>query len=49
MVSLCQIASEIAVFCRRWGRIAVSDSKSKFGTVRVYCSFGWCMVHDKAW
>jgi hypothetical protein len=25
----------------RWGRIHVSQTKEKFGTVRVYCSFGW--------
>ena len=24
----------------RWGRIHVSQTKEKFGTVRVYCSFG---------
>jgi hypothetical protein len=28
-----------------WGRIHVSQVKEKFGTVRVYCSFGWDSVY----
>lgn len=31
----------IAAFLKRWGRIGVTDYKEKFGTVRVYCHFGW--------
>ena len=30
----------IGDFCRRWGRIQVRDTKEKYGTSRVYCSFG---------
>lgn len=33
-------AHEIGLFCRRWGRIQVRQTKEKFGTARVYCSFG---------
>lgn len=35
-----QAADEIGVFCRRWGRIQVTQTKEKYGTARVYCSFG---------
>lgn len=31
----------IGGWLRRWTRMHVSDMKEKFGTVRVYCSFGW--------
>lgn len=31
----------IGAFCVRWGRINVRDCKEKWGTVRVYCDFGW--------
>jgi hypothetical protein len=31
----------IGVRLARWGRIHVSQVKEKFGTVRVYCSFGF--------
>lgn len=34
-------AYEIGQFCRRWGRIGVRQTKEKYGTARVYCSFGW--------
>lgn len=27
-------------------RIPVSDFKEKWGTVRVYCTFGWYSLHD---
>lgn len=27
-------------------RVQVLDSKEKFGTVRVYCTFGWYTLHD---
>ena len=28
------------------GRIQVRDFKEKWGTVRIYCSFGWWLLHD---
>lgn len=27
-------------------RVQVLDMKEKFGTVRVYCTFGWYTLHD---
>ncbi len=30
----------------KWGRINVTDAKEKFGTVRVYCTFGWYQFHS---
>jgi len=40
-------AEEIGDFCRRWGRIAVTCTKEKWGTVRVYCHFNCCVsLHD---
>lgn len=27
-------------------RIPVSDMKEKYGTIRVYCTFGWYNLHD---
>ena len=27
-------------------RVNVRDAKEKFGTVRVYCTFGWYTLHD---
>ena len=38
--TLDRIASKIGDFCVRWGRIQVTQTKEKYGTVRVYCSFG---------
>lgn len=38
-------AYEIGTFCRRWGRLAVTDSKEKYGTVRVYLMFGCRDLH----
>jgi hypothetical protein len=29
---------------RRWGRVNVFQYKEKWGTVRVYCSFGWSQL-----
>jgi len=26
---------------RRWGRVSVRDYKEKYGSVRIYLSFGW--------
>lgn len=31
---------------RTYARINVSQSKEKFGTVRVYCNFGWYNLHS---
>ena len=36
-----QAASEIGAFLAKWGRIAVRQTKEKYGTARVYCGFGW--------
>lgn len=30
---------------RRYARLNVTDMKTKFGEVRVYCGFGWHQVH----
>lgn len=30
----------------KWGRINVSQYKEKWGTVRIYCSFGWTDLHS---
>lgn len=42
-------ADEIGVFLAKWGRISVHQTKEKFGTVRVYCSFGWDCFHGIIW
>ena len=42
-------ARDIGQFCRRWGRIDVMDYKEKFGTVRVYCTFGHTTFHSLIW
>lgn len=39
-----QAADEIGQFCRRWGRINVTCTKEKWGSARVYCSFGWSQL-----
>ncbi len=31
---------------RKWGRVTVLDYKEKYGTVRVYCVFGWSQIHS---
>lgn len=41
-----EAAFEIGKFCKRWGRIQVTNTKEKFGTARVYCSFGQCYLHS---
>ncbi len=38
-------ASYIGTNLIRFGRVRVSDMKEKYGTVRVYCSFGWYQLH----
>ncbi len=42
-------AEYIAKFISRWGRIRVSQWKEKFGTVRVYCGFGWECLYSIIW
>lgn len=44
-VGISDAARFIGLFCRRWGRIFVMDYKEKYGTVRVYCSFGHYSLH----
>jgi hypothetical protein len=39
-------AEEIGVFCARWGRIGVMQTKEKYGTARVYCHFGVWGFHS---
>lgn len=34
-------AYEIGELCKRYGRINVTTTKEKYGTARVYCSFGY--------
>jgi hypothetical protein len=38
-------AYEVGKFCRRWGRISVTQTKEKYGTARVYCRFGCEDLH----
>jgi hypothetical protein len=42
-------ASYIGNFIARWGRIHVSQTKEKFGTVRVYCYFGIDCLFGLLW
>lgn len=42
-------AFEIGQFIARWGRIGVLQTKEKFGTARVYCSFGFDCFHGIIW
>lgn len=44
--NLGQIASDIGNICAKWGRISVRDTKEKYNTVRVYCSFGIHNLHS---
>lgn len=39
-------ADEIGAFCVKYGRISVTQTKEKYGTARVYCSFGWTCLHS---
>lgn len=41
-----EAACFIGVRLRRWARINVCQYKEKWGQVRVYCSLGWCQIHD---
>lgn len=44
-VGLSDAAYWIGYRLGKWGRISVSDMKEKYGTVRVYCYFGWTSFH----
>lgn len=39
-------AEYIGLSLRKWGRVSVTDYKEKYGTVRIYCRFGWYQIHD---
>lgn len=41
-----EAAEFIGNYCRKWGRINVTQTKEKFGTSRIYCSFGWYQFHS---
>lgn len=41
-----KIAEDIGNFLATWGRIEVRQTKEKYNTVRVYCSFGWYSFHN---
>jgi hypothetical protein len=36
----------IGNWLRKWPRIGVTDMKEKYGTVRIYCHFGWYGVYS---
>lgn len=36
----------IGQWLRTWARMSVGDYKEKFGTVRVYCHFGWSTLYS---
>ena len=38
--------ASIGYWLRKWVRMDVRDVKEKFGTLRVYCSFGWCSLYS---
>ena len=39
----------IGLWLRRWTRMNVSTIKEKFGTLRIYCSFGWDTFYSIAY
>lgn len=41
-----EIADNIGDVCSKWGRIAVTQTKEKYGTARVYCGFGVSSLHQ---
>lgn len=41
-----RIAQEIGEPLRKRYRLQVMQCKEKYGTVRVYCTFGWYSLHD---
>ena len=42
-------AEYIGIWLRIWPLMNVRDMKEKFGTVRVYCGFGWSCFHSIIW
>lgn len=44
-----EVAYKIGKFCRRYGRICVMQTKEKYGTARVYCSFDLSDLHGLIW
>lgn len=36
-----EVSDYIGEWLRLWGRMYVGQCKEKFGTVRIYCFFGW--------
>lgn len=45
-----EAADYIGAFCKKWGKIRVSQTKEKYGTARVYCSFSGCPnLHELFW
>lgn len=45
-VGIGEAAEFIGSGLRRFGRVSVTDTKEKYGTVRVYLRFGWHQLHD---
>jgi hypothetical protein len=41
-----EAADFIGKYCRKYGRISVTQTKEKYGTARVYCGFGIGSFHD---
>ena len=39
-------AEYLGTWLQKWPRISVLQYKEKFGTVRVYCSFGWHGIYS---
>jgi len=39
-------AAYIGYWLRKYARMNVNDVKEKYGTVRIYCSFGWYGLHS---
>ena len=36
----------IGAWLRKWVRMEVCDIKEKFGTLRIYCGFGWSSLYS---
>lgn len=41
-----EAAQFIGDYCRKYGRIGVTQTKEKYGTARVYCGFGLYSLHS---
>lgn len=42
-------ADYISVWLIRWMRQPITQVKEKFGTLRIYCGFGWDTFHTIIW